>query len=216
MRVSHVNTTEPKLDFGYVRQFISIYLLYGAGDEAMQMQRKTIHRIFGLFMFATLMSSNVWAAPLATVDQVALDEYLGVWHEIARKPNIAQKQCYRASTVTYTLNEYGNVLIQNRCETKHGTLIQSSNEAFIQNAPFNSKFKISFLPEGIRWLPLGRGDYWILKLDKVGGVVLIGEPKRHHLWLLSRDANLDAKVIKEYLDYAQALGFDLSDLYYNK
>ncbi len=57
---------------------------------------------------------------------------------------------------------------------------------FVQNAPFNSKLKVSFLPEVIRWLPVGRGDYSVLKLDDDYQTALVGEPRRKYLWVLSR------------------------------
>jgi len=89
-------------------------------------------------------------------------------------------------------------------------------EAYIQNAPYNTKLKVSFLPEFIRWLPVGRGDYWVLKLDDNYQTVLVGEPKRKYMWVLSRDPQLDQNVVNEYLQYAQSVGYDLSDVIHTK
>ena len=47
--------------------------------------------------------------PLAVVDKVELDRYLGVWYEIARKPMYFQNKCGTNVSATYTLNENGNV-----------------------------------------------------------------------------------------------------------
>lgn len=62
-------------------------------------------------------------------------------------------------------------------------------KAFVENPPFNTKLKVSFLPEAIRWGSCGAGDYWILKLSKFIQTVLVGEPSRKYLWVLSRTLN---------------------------
>ena len=154
--------------------------------------------------------------PLHVVEKVELDKYLGVWYEVARKPMYFQNKCDRDVSATYTLNENGNIAVDNRCYAQDGKLNQSSGEAFVQNAPFNSKLKVSFLPESIRWLPVGRGDYWILKIADDYQTVLVGEPKRKYMWVLSRSAQPDPAVVKEYLDYAQSVGFDLSYIIHTK
>ena len=154
--------------------------------------------------------------PLHVVEKVELDKYLGVWYEVARKPMYFQNKCDRDVSATYTLNENGNIAVDNRCYAQDGKLNQSSGEAFVQNAPFNSKLKVSFLPESIRWLPVGRGDYWILKIADDYQTVLVGEPKCKYMWVLSRSAQPDPAVVKEYLDYAQSVGFDLSDIIHTK
>lgn len=150
--------------------------------------------------------------PLKTVDKVELDRYLGVWYEVARKPLYFQKKCDRNVTATYTLNENGNINVDNRCYSQDGKLNQSVGEAFIQNQPYNSKLKVSFLPSAIRWMPFGRGDYWILKIDADYQTVLVGEPGRKYMWVLSRTSQPNEKVVKEYLDYAKSVGYDLGDV----
>lgn len=154
--------------------------------------------------------------PLKTVEKLELDKYLGVWYEVARKPLYFQNKCDHDVTATYTLNENGNVAVDNRCYSKDGGLNQSIGEAFVQNAPFNSKLKVSFLPEAIRWLPFGRGDYWVLKLDENYQTVLVGEPRRKYMWVLSRSPQPDQAVVKEYLEYAKSVGYDVGDVIHTK
>jgi len=154
--------------------------------------------------------------PLPTVEKVELDKYLGTWYEVARKPLQFQNKCERDVTATYTLNENGNVKVDNRCLKKDGSQTQSVGEAYIQNPPYNTKLKVSFLPEAIRWIPIGRGDYWVLKLDDNYQTVLVGEPKRKYMWVLSRTPQPDPAVVNEYLEYAKSVGFDLSDLIQTK
>lgn len=153
---------------------------------------------------------------LPTVEKVELDRYLGTWYEVARKPMVFQKQCDRNVTATYTLNENGNVVVNNRCVKKDGRQIQSIGEAFVQNPPYNSQLKVSFLPEFIRWLPVGRGDYWVLKLDQDYQTVLVGEPGRKYMWVLSRTPQPNQAVVNEYLEHAKSLGYDLDDVIHTK
>jgi apolipoprotein D and lipocalin family protein len=153
---------------------------------------------------------------LPTVEKVELDRYLGKWYEVARKPLYFQNKCNRDVTATYTLNENGNIVVDNRCIKKDGEQTQSGGEAFVQNPPQNTKLKVSFLPDFIRWIPVGRGDYWVLKLDENYQTVLVGEPKRKYMWILSRDPQLDKNVVNEYLQYAQSVGYDLSDVIHTK
>lgn len=150
--------------------------------------------------------------PLQAAEKVELDQYLGVWYEIARKPMYFQNKCDSDVTAVYTLNENGNVQVDNRCIMQDGKQTHSMGEAFVQNPPFNTKLKVSFLPEAIRWFPVGRGDYWILKIDEHYQTVLIGEPRRKYLWVLSRTPHPNQQVISEYLDYAKSVGYDLQDV----
>lgn len=154
--------------------------------------------------------------PLPTVEKVELDRYLGVWYEVARKPMSFQNKCDRDVTATYTLNENGNIKVDNRCITKNGEQTVSIGEASVQNVPFNTKLKVSFLPEFIRWMPIGRGDYWVLKLDEDYQTVLVGEPHRKYMWVLSRTPQVNPEVINEYLEYAKSLGYNLDDIIHTK
>ena len=169
-----------------------------------------------LLGLAAASMANAQTAALPVVEKVQLDRYLGVWYEHARKPLSFQKKCDRDVSAVYTLNENGNINVDNRCVQKDGTQTGSIGEAFVQNEPHNSKLKVTFLPEFIRWLPVGRGDYWILKLDDDYQTVLVGEPKRKYLWVLSREQKIDKQVLSQYLDYAKSVGYNLDDLIYTK
>ncbi len=68
--------------------------------------------------------------PLPTIEKVELDRYLGTWYEVARKPLYFQNKCDRDVTATYTLNENGNIVVDNRCIKKDGGQTQSLGEAF--------------------------------------------------------------------------------------
>lgn len=153
---------------------------------------------------------------MPVVEKIELDKYLGKWYEIARKPFLFQNKCYSNVSAKYSLNDNANINVDNSCYSKDGKLQQAIGEAFTQNPPFNSKLKVSFLPKAIRFLPIGRGDYWILKIDDNYQTVLVGGPSRKYMWILSRSQNLDEIVVQDYLDYAKKIGFDVSDIIMTK
>ena len=150
--------------------------------------------------------------PLQAVEKIELNKYLGTWHEVARKPLYFQRKCDSNVTANYSLNKNGNIKVDNSCYTKDGKFKQTIGEAFVQNAPSNSKLKVSFLPKIIRWLPVGRGDYWVLKIDENYETVLVGEPDKKYMWILSRSQHPQPEVVQEYLNYAESIGYDLSDV----
>lgn len=114
-------------------------------------------------------------------------------------------------SAVYSLNEDGKVRVQNRCLDEKKQLDESIGEATIVDAE-NAKLEVSFLPEGFRWIPFTKGDYWVLKLDENYQTALVGEPNKKYLWLLHRSPSLDERTKAEYLAYAKSIGYDLSDL----
>lgn len=185
----------------------------------MNKKQKTKSWLKKLTLLSVILGAGGWATahaqkPMPTIAQVDLGKYLGVWYEIARKPMYFQNQCAKNVQAVYTLNVNGNVSVENSCVNQDGHIEQAQGEAYVVNAPHNSKLRVSFLPESLRWLPVGRGDYWILKLDANYQTVLVGEPKRKYMWVLSREPHLSDEVLQEYLKYAQSLGYRTNDLIY--
>lgn len=148
---------------------------------------------------------------IPTVSDFELNHYLGTWYEIARLPMKHQPEDSTDISAVYSLNENGTVRVQNRCLDKDQALDEAIAEATIVDGA-NGKLEVSFLPEGLRWIPFTKGDYWVLKIDADYNTVLVGEPDLKYLWLLNRDVTLDEATKQEYLTYAESLGYDLSEL----
>lgn len=148
---------------------------------------------------------------IQTVSNFDLNRYLGTWYEIARLPMKYQPEDSTDISAQYSLNENGNVKVDNRCLDEHQKLDGSVGEATIVDGP-NGKLEVSFLPEGFRWIPFTKGDYWVLKLDADYQTALVGEPNLKYLWILHRETTLDEATKREYLSYAESLGYDLSEL----
>lgn len=146
-------------------------------------------------------------------EPVDLPRYLGRWYEMARKPMPYQEALSTDVSAEYSLNEKGTISVHNRCINPNGQWAEVFGEAKSFNS-HNTQLKVSFLPSYLRWLPIGWGNYWILKLDADYQTVLIGEPLQRYLWLLNRTPKIHSDILKDYLNCAQENGYDLSDLIY--
>lgn len=142
---------------------------------------------------------------------VDLARYQGTWYEIARLPMPFQAQCVSDARAEYSLQANGTVRVLNSCRNQTGAWEQAEGRAKALSAD-NTQLQVSFLPSWLSWLPMGWGDYWILKLDEDYQTVLIGEPQLRYLWLLTRQPKLATETQSAFLDHARHQGYDLSTL----
>jgi apolipoprotein D and lipocalin family protein len=150
------------------------------------------------------------ANDVTAIRSLDLSRYLGTWYEIARLPMRHEPADGTDVSAHYSLDEDGKVRVQNRCRVD-GEVEESVGQATPIDAG-NSRLEVTFLPEGLRWIPFTKGDYWVLKLDPEYRFALVGTPNRDFLWLLAREPRIDPLVRQAYLDEATRQGFDLSRL----
>ena len=136
---------------------------------------------------------------LATVASVDIERYMGTWYEDATDV-----------TATYSLKDDGKVEVRNRMR-RRGEIEEAIGEATALDDSA-SRLEVSFLPEGLRWIPFTKGDYWIIGLEPDYSVALVGGPDRKYLWLLARTPRIEPDTRARYLALARAQGFDLSPL----
>lgn len=147
-----------------------------------------------------------------TVPSVDLHRYLGTWYEIARLPQRHEPADFTDITATYSLNENGSVRVDNRALDGEGEPEQSIGEAVVVEGSGNAKLEVSFLPDGLEWIPFTRGDYWILRVDDDYQTALVGTPDRKYLWLLARTTHPEVTKQQSFLDTAVQQGFELDEL----
>lgn len=166
---------------------------------------KNILKIISLSVFTLfIVACSSKHEPLATVEKVQLDKYLGTWHEIARFEHFFEKDCKNVSANYSMLNE-DTIKVINKC-----TKITTNQKKEVTGRAYaldssNSKLKVSFFRPFY-------GDYWVLDLDEDYQYALIGTPSREYLWILARDTKLDEKTKDELLRKLPSLGFDASKL----
>lgn len=168
----------------------------------------------GLVACAGPGSPTAGAAPLPTVARVDLDRYRGTWYEIAKLPNVFQRQCLGDVSATYRPLEGGGVEVLNRCRTSASgePRFDSANGVAKAVDPSNARLRVSFLPAALRWLPVGWGDYQVIELDPEYRWVMVGEPRREYLWVLSRTPALPPGVYESLTKRAAELGFPVNRL----
>jgi apolipoprotein D and lipocalin family protein len=147
-----------------------------------------------------------------TVEHVDLARYLGTWYEICRLPLRHERATYGDITAHYSMNPDGSLRIANRAFDETGALHESEGRGDVVEGSGNARLEVTFLPEGLRWLPFGHGDYWILRLDPGYRTALVGTPTRRYLWLLHREPRVEAAVREDFLGTARARGFKLEGL----
>ena len=147
---------------------------------------------------------------LRTVSYVNKEHYLGKWYEIARYPNWFQENCYSA-TADYELGEDGLIKVVNRCREgePEGKLREAVGIAKIVDKITNAKLKVTFF-----W-PF-YGDYWIIDLDDNYEYVVVSEPRRKYLWVLSRNPKMRRSRHAEVMKTLEEKYFDSSLLIYTQ
>ncbi|MEN6670772.1 lipocalin family protein [Psychrobacter sp. B38] len=151
------------------------------------------------------------ASTPTTVDNVDLKKYAGTWYEIGRLPMYFQRKCAGDVTANYTEKTDGSgIVVTNKCVDKDGASITAEGLAKPVDAT-GSKLKVTFLPSWIRWLPVGRADYWVLARDPDYKTALVGTPDKDYLWLLARSPNISQETYAKYRQIAQQQGYDLKE-----
>jgi apolipoprotein D and lipocalin family protein len=145
--------------------------------------------LLGLCAVAIALCSNSKAKALepTTVAGFSLTPYVGTWYEVARIPNVFQRQCATNSIEYYTVLPNGRMGVRNTCQKANGKLSQVKGEAWATDPNHPAQLKVGFFKL------LGRypftGDYWVLGTDYTG-YAIVSDPKRKYCWVMSRQPQL--------------------------
>ncbi|MFB1639253.1 lipocalin family protein [Campylobacter sp. MRC_CM3] len=144
------------------------------------------------------------------IGDINLQNYMGEWLEIARKPNFFQKTCQN-SKAKYTLKYKGKtpyIEIENFCQ-KENEISSIKGKAKL-NA--NRKLAVSF---NFFMNLFNKTNYEIIFIDTKYKVAIVGSPDKKYLWILARE-KLDEKTLQELLKIAKERNFDISDLIFDR
>ncbi|SLN40106.1 Outer membrane lipoprotein Blc precursor [Pseudoruegeria aquimaris] len=148
--------------------------------------------------------------PIAAVESLDVERYLGLWYEIARFPNWFEKGC-AGVTAEYALREDGQISVVNTCRDGglDGEVKQSEGVARVE-AP--GELSVTFVP----WLPLPfvRGDYWVLDVTEGYDVAVVGNPKGSTGWILARTPQISDAQLAAAKSVLAGAGYDTSKLFY--
>lgn len=174
-----------------------------------------LQRLTGATALAGLLTlSVVFAAPpVQSVPKVDLVRYAGTWFELSRLPNRFQDKCAGDVTATYTPNPDGSVAVLNRCRMNNGETTRSAGVATAADGDTTgARLKVSFLPSWLQWFPLGRGDYWVVKLDPEYRYAVVSEPSREYMWVLSRTPQMEPAAYDALVEELRVGGYPVERL----
>lgn len=139
---------------------------------------------------------------LKTVDSVDISRYAGTWYEIASYPQFFERGCSNVKATYTAKNKYIEVFNQS---IKNGKPNAIKGKAFVVENSGNAKLKVQFF-----W-PF-KGDYWIIDLANDYSWVVVSNPKRSTLWILSRTPRMDKLLYDSLIDKLVKRGFDINKI----
>ena len=85
-----------------------------------------MRKILGFLLATSLTKFAVANAPKTTED-LDIDRYQGLWHQIAFIPNSFQEKCTGSVTAQYKLTQQGRLQVINRCLNKMSIAVIHAN-----------------------------------------------------------------------------------------
>lgn len=141
----------------------------------------------------------------AIVDPFDKDRYLGKWNEVARLPNLIEKDL-RDLTEEYTLNEDGTIKVITRAFNKtKNKPVEATGTIKLKGRHTRGELEVAY------FLPIYL-DYNILDIDDSYQYALVSGSSLGYLWLLSRESSMPEEMKQRFLNKAMDLGFEISRL----
>src|SRR5690554_3246672 len=166
-------------------------------------------RLFNLLLIATLMTGLFSCSSIPKganpVSPFEKERYLGLWYEIGRK-DFKFERNLNNTTAEYSLNEDGSIKVVNRgYNTVKEEWTQAIGKAKFVGDETTARLKVSFFG------PFYSG-YNVIALDVDYRYALIAGKDLDLLWILSRETTIPVDIKDKYLQLAEEIGYDTSDL----
>ena len=141
------------------------------------------------------------------VSEVDLEQYSGLWYQVARYDHRFQSDDCAESTAEYTLRPDGKMSVLNRCwKDQYGGEYTQQIRATAESVnEQHSWLRVWFF----RVIP---ANYLIIGLDKDYQWACVTTPNKKSLWILSRTPSLDAITYKSIVDSLVAQGFHRDEM----
>jgi apolipoprotein D and lipocalin family protein len=159
--------------------------------------------------FLQLVSFGLWSptrpkeATMPTVAGVDLTRLEGCWYEIASIPTVATCRM-TGTTFTFRMLHAGEqveLTVRSCDDDGRGREEQSTGKARILDPGRNARLHVG-------WSSPLAGDYWIVSLGESYEHLMLAQPSRRGLWILSRGRDLPEEVMTRLLREARRLGYD--------
>ena len=141
----------------------------------------------------------------AFVDPFDKEKYMGKWNEVARLPNLIEKDL-RDLTEDYSLNEDGTITVVTRAfNAVKNKPVEATGTIKFKGAETRGQLEVAY------YLPIYL-DYNVLDIDDDYRYALVSGSGMGYLWLLSRDSSMPEEMKQRFLQKSAALGFEISKL----
>ena len=142
--------------------------------------------------------------PLATVDYVDLDRFMGDWYVIANIPTFVEKGAHNA-VETYAIDSDGNIqtTFVFRKDSFDGKRKEYNPKGFIRNTETNAEWGMQFI-----W-PV-KADYRIVYLTDDYSQTVIARNKRDFVWIMARTPEIPAADYERIINLVADMGYDTS------
>lgn len=139
------------------------------------------------------------------VESFEVNRYMGKWYEIARL-DFRFERNLNNTTAEYTLNEDGTVKVLNRgYNTVKNQWEEADAKAKFAGEKSEARLKVSFF--GPFYAP-----YNVIALDPDYKYALVAGKNLKYLWILSREKSVPDEIKTRYIQIADGLGFQTSQL----
>jgi apolipoprotein D and lipocalin family protein len=144
--------------------------------------------------------------PLATVDYVDLDRFMGDWYVIANIPTFVEKGAHNA-VETYELAPDGSIkttFVFNK-DAFDGDRKEHNPTGFVKNTETNAEWGMQFI-----W-PI-KADYRIVYLTDDYSQTVIARNKRDFIWIMARTPTISDQDYADIVAMAGDMGYDVSKI----
>ena len=140
--------------------------------------------------------------PMATVDYVDLERFMGDWYVIANIPTFLEKGAHNPLE-SYRLDSDGTIAttFTFNADAFDGEKKTYQPRGFVKNTETNAEWGMQFL-----W-PI-KADYRIVYLDSDYQYTVIGRQQRDYVWIMARTPHIPDQIYRDLQDHVEALGYD--------
>lgn len=159
-----------------------------------------------LAVIGVLVGRSVSGKPLATVDYVDLDRFMGDWYVIANIPTFIETGAHNAIE-SYRIDDDGSIDTEFtfRQDSFDGKLKRYTPRGFVRNTETNAEWGMQFI-----W-PV-KADYRVIYLDDDYRTTVIGRNQRDYVWIMSREPSVDRAEFDTIIRLLDHVGYDTTKL----
>lgn len=141
----------------------------------------------------------------AIIEPFDKDKYMGKWNEVARLPNLIEKDLCDL-TEEYTINEDRTVTVVTRAfNPVKNKVVEATGTIRSKGSEARGQLQVAY------YLPIYL-DYNVLDIDEDYQYALVSGNSMDYLWLLSRENSMPEEMKQRFLQKATSLGFEISKL----